>query len=167
MENTNDWEFMKNSVRDVIKGCAEIMEDENGEVGEDHCDLIKAVPVLWRGRKPDWQGSWREFWVRCQCSWVPMIYSKILEKNGNLKMGQKLWKLLGFEPGFLKIGVTAAVLKTDGTSPVSRDDWIIAQTRGSRDKRCGWTNANGRGSSWQVEVLDLRMTSEITEMSGI
>ena len=40
--------------------------------------------------------------------------------KGRLEMGRRLLKLLGSEPGFLRIGETAAVLKGEGTEPVVR-----------------------------------------------
>jgi len=42
--------------------------------------------------------------------------------NGRFEIGRKLLKLLGSEPGFLRIGVTAAVLREEGTIPVAREE---------------------------------------------
>src|SRR4029434_9094334 len=48
-------------------------------------------------------------------------------------MGRRLLKLLGSEPGFLRIGETAAVLRGAGNEPVVREEWMIAAIRGSSD----------------------------------
>lgn len=48
-------------------------------------------------------------------------FSRIFERNGRLEIGQRLLKLLGSEPGFLSIGVTAADLRDDGTEPEVRE----------------------------------------------
>lgn len=42
--------------------------------------------------------------------------------KGRLEMGRRFLKLLGSEPGFLRIGETAAVLKGEGTDPVVREE---------------------------------------------
>ena len=60
----------------------------------------------------------------------------------------------GLAPGFLIIGVTAAVLKANGTSLVLREEWIMAVMRGASEGRQALTRTLGRGSSWQVEGLD-------------
>ena len=62
-------------------------------------------------------------------------------------------KLLGSKPGFLRMGVTAAVLKSEGTVPVESEEWMIAEIRGSKEGREDFTRDVGRGSSWQVEGL--------------
>lgn len=75
------------------------------------------------------------------------IFSSILEMKGRLEIGRRLLKLLGSEPGFFSIGVTAAVLKSVGTIPVEREEWMMADMRGSREERQDLTRAVGRGSS--------------------
>ncbi len=41
--------------------------------------------------------------------------------KGRFEMGRKLSRLLGSAPGFLRIGVIAAILKNDGTIPELRE----------------------------------------------
>lgn len=43
--------------------------------------------------------------------------------------------MLGSEPGFFRIGVTAADLRDDGTEPEVREEWMIAVIRGRREGR--------------------------------
>ena len=74
--------------------------------------------------------------------------------------------MLGSEPGFLRIGETAAVLKGKGTEPVVREEWMIAEMRGSSEGRQDMTRAVGRGSNWHEDRFDLQMRSEIAEGSG-
>ena len=81
-------------------------------------------------------------------------------------MGQRLLKLLGSEPGFLRIGETAAVLKGEGTEPVVREEWMIAAMRGSSGGRQDMTRAVRRGSNWHVDGFDLQMRSKIAEGLG-
>jgi len=42
--------------------------------------------------------------------------------NGKFEIGRKLFRLLGSEPGFLRIGDTVAVLRDEGTIPVVREE---------------------------------------------
>ena len=72
-------------------------------------------------------------------------------------------KSLGSEPCFFKIGVTAAVLKAEGTIPVDSEERIMAEMRGSREERQDLARVVGIGSSRHVEGLDLRMRSDISE----
>ncbi len=48
---------------------------------------------------------------------------------------------------FFKIGVMAAVLKDVGTVPVVREEWMMAEMRGTREGRQALTSCMGRGSS--------------------
>ena len=61
--------------------------------------------------------------------------------KGRLEMGRRLLKSLGSEPGFLRIGETAAVLKCEGTEPVLREEWMMAvimeSSEGRQDKTRG------------------------------
>ncbi len=72
-------------------------------------------------------------------------------------------KSLGSEPGFFRMGLTAADLKGVGTIPEDSEEWIMADMRGSREGRQDLTRTVGRGSSGHVEGLDLVMSSDITE----
>lgn len=81
-------------------------------------------------------------------------------------MGRRLLRLLGSEPGFFNIGVTAADLRDDGTEPDVREEWMMAVIRGSREGREAITREDGRGSSWQVDGLDFRMTSDKSAAEG-
>ena len=56
-------------------------------------------------------------------------------------------------PGFLRMGVTEAVLKVDGTMPDSRDELIMSTMRGHRAGREDFTRVVGMGSREQVEAL--------------
>ena len=55
--------------------------------------------------------------------------------------------MFGSEPGFFNMGVTAAVLKSEGTIPDESEEWIIADMRGSREEEQDLTRVVGRGSS--------------------
>ena len=43
--------------------------------------------------------------------------------------------MLGSEPVFFNIGVTAADLRDGGTEPDDRDEWMMVVIRGSREGR--------------------------------
>lgn len=68
------------------------------------------------------------------------LRSRIFERNGKLEMGRMLLKALGSEPGFLRIGVTAADLSDDGTGPEVREDWVLLALR----RRSWGVNRGGR-----------------------
>ena len=86
--------------------------------------------------------------------------------NGKLEIGRKLLRSVGSAPGFFRMGVIAADFKGAGTVPVVREEWMIAEMRGIREGRQAITRSVGRGSSWQVVGLDLRMRSEMSERVG-
>lgn len=48
-------------------------------------------------------------------------FSRILEIKGRIDMGKKLSRLQGSVQGFLRIGVIATILKSDGTMPALRE----------------------------------------------
>ena len=75
------------------------------------------------------------------------VFSRIWEMKGRFEMGHRLLKLLGSEPGFFRIGVTAATLKGEGKVPVVREEWMMAEMRGRREGRQDLTREVGRGSS--------------------
>lgn len=84
--------------------------------------LMRAVSVLWRGRKPDWNCSYRSLEVRWEWSCEATVFSKTFEINGRFEIGRRLLKLLGSEPDFFSIGVMAAVLNAVGKIPVESDE---------------------------------------------
>ena len=86
--------------------------------------------------------------------------------KGKLEMGRRLLKSLGSEPGFFRMGMTAAVLKEGGTIPVESEEWMMAEMRGSREGRQDLTRGVGRGYSWQVEGLEFRMRLSISDVLG-
>ena len=90
----------------------------------------------------------------------------IFARNGKLEIGRRLLKLLGSEPCFLSIGVTAADLRDDGTEPEVKEECMMAVIRGSREGRQVMTRGVGRGSSWQVDDLDFRMRSDTSAAEG-
>ena len=65
-----------------------------------------------------------------------------LDCNYSLKSFGEKWKvgngtfsrILGSAPCFLRIGVIAAVLKDEGTTPEERDDWMILVIKEDREK---------------------------------
>lgn len=59
---------------------------------------------------------------------------------------------MGSAPGFLSVGVTAAVLRGEGTIPVVREEWVMCVMRGAREGAAALTRTVERGSSWQVRV---------------
>lgn len=69
------------------------------------------------------------------------------------RLERRLLRLLGSAPGFLSIGLTAAVLRGKGTIPVVREEWITCVMRGAREGMVALTKAVGRGSNWQVDDL--------------
>lgn len=81
-------------------------------------------------------------------------------------MGRRLLRLLGLAPGFLSAGVTAAVLRDEGTIPEVREEWVMDVMRGAREGAAALTRTVGRGSSWQVEVFDFFMSWTISETGG-
>lgn len=52
---------------------------------------------------------------------MPLLFPRILERNGWLEMGWRLLEMLGCKLGFFRVGVTAAALKDDGTVPKERE----------------------------------------------
>lgn len=109
--------------------------------------FISAVSVLWEGRKPDWNCSYRLLLVKCEWSCVATIFSRIFERNGRLEIGRKFSKLLGSRPVFFNIGVMAAILREAGTVPVVSEEQMIADMRGSKEGRHALTKTVGMGSS--------------------
>ena len=86
--------------------------------------------------------------------------------KGRLEIGRKLLKLEGSAPAFFRIGVMAAVFNDVGTVPVVREEWMMAEMRGTREGRQALTSCVWRGCSWQVDGLDFRMSSVISERVG-
>ena len=86
--------------------------------------------------------------------------------KGRLDMGRKLLKLEGSAPGFFRIGVMAAALKDVGTVPVVREEWMMAEMRGTSEGEQALTSCVGRGSSWQVDGLDFCISSVISGREG-
>ena len=81
-------------------------------------------------------------------------------------MGWRLLRLLGSAPGFLSIGVTAAVLRGEGTIPVVREEWIMCVMRGAKEGTVALTRAVGRGSNWQVDDLDFLIRPVVSKTEG-
>ena len=54
--------------------------------------LMRAVSVLWWGRKPDWNFSKRLLWERWEWSCDATVFSRILDRKGRLEMGRRLLK---------------------------------------------------------------------------
>lgn len=75
------------------------------------------------------------------------VFSRILDMKGRSEIGRKLLRLEGSAPGFVSIGVIAAVLKDVGTVTVVREEWMMAEMRGTREGREALTRTVGRGSS--------------------
>lgn len=57
-------------------------------------------------------------------------------------------KSFGSRPGFFRIGVTAAILRDEGTVPEMREEWIMSVMRGDREGREVLIRGVGRGSSF-------------------
>ena len=72
----------------------------------------------------------------------------ILEINGRLEIGQKLFSSLGSRLGFLRRGKMTALLKTWGNKPELRDELISAVSDGKRqavfpaEVEWGWGREN-------------------------
>ena len=64
------------------------------------------------------------------------------------------------------MGLTAADWQSVGTIPVDSEERMMVDMRGSREGRRDLTRTVGRGSSWQVDGLDLVIKSEIIEGQG-
>lgn len=69
-------------------------------------------------------------------------------------------------PGFLSIGVTAAILRGEGTIPVEREECIMSVMRGAREGAMALTREVGWGSTCQVEGLDFLIRSVVSETDG-
>lgn len=54
---------------------------------------------------------------------------------------------MGSEPGFFHVGVTAAGLKTVGTTGVVSEEWMIAEMKVRREERGALTKSVEKGSS--------------------
>lgn len=55
--------------------------------------------------------------------------------------------MLGSEPGFLRMGITAADLRAEGTIPEVREECMIAVIREDREGKQTFTRMVGRGSN--------------------
>lgn len=119
--------------------------------------------MQWWGQRPDWNLSYR-LWVKCKWGWV--VFSIISKWMVDWKSYESYWNWLNLNLVFCKIGVTDAVLKSVGTIPEVSEEWMMADIRGSREGRQDSTSVVGRGSSWHVEGLDLRMRAEMSEEVG-
>ncbi len=83
--------------------------------------LKRAVSVLWRGLKPDWNFSKILNSSRNDLSWLRTTLSNIFDKKGSLDIGLKLDKIEASKLFFFRSGWTMACLKTAGTHPELRD----------------------------------------------
>ena len=128
--------------------------------------LMRAVSVLWWGRKPDWNFSKRLLWERWEWSCDATVFSRILDRNGRLEMGRRLLKSCGSAFGFLRMGEMAADFKDEGNIPEEREEWMMVVMSGAREGRHALTRAEGRGSRWQVEGLDLEIREATSVMEG-
>lgn len=57
----------------------------------------------------------------------------IFLRNGKLDIGRRLLKSVGSGPGFMRTGVTAAVLRNDGTIPEVRKELKNSVINGLRE----------------------------------
>ncbi len=128
--------------------------------------LIRAVSVLWWGRKPDWNCSYKLLLERCSWIWIAIHFSIILEINGKFEIGRKWSKLNGSDSDFLSMGVILADLKNDGTEPETSEAWTILVINGNKAGKHAFTKGVGRGSNWQVEDLNLFIRPTISEAVG-
>ncbi|MEQ2185859.1 hypothetical protein GOODEAATRI_022493 [Goodea atripinnis] len=82
--------------------------------------------------------------------------------NGRFERRRKLLRLLESKPCFFSIGVTAAVLRAEGTTPVVREECIMSVIKGDKEGRVTLTRIVGRGSNWQVEDFDFLINLEMS-----
>lgn len=75
--------------------------------------------------------------------------------------------MLGTEPVFFWYRVTAEVLNAKDTIPVESAERIMADIRGSKDKREDLTREVGRGSSSHIEGFDLNPIYNGTEVEDL
>ena len=68
-------------------------------------------------------------------------------------MGQKLLKISGLSPGFLRMGVTAPSLSVWGTEPGLKEELMISMRSEEIAVRQSLTRLDGMGSRTQVELL--------------
>ena len=67
--------------------------------------------------------------------------------EGQIRDGTEVIKVGRICTGFFRIGVIASVLNDEGTIPVVREEWMMAEMRGAREGRQDLTRTVGRGSS--------------------
>ena len=82
----------------------------------------------------------------------------ILEINGRLEIGRKLFSSLGSRLGFLRRGKMTALLKTWGNKPELRDELVSAVREGRRQSSNSNRSGVGMGSREQVLGADFMIT---------
>ena len=105
---------------------------------------------VWRWRRStviclyaDWQTSRRLFLDRWDSSCARTTFSRILERNGRLETGLKLFKPFISSPGFLSRGLTMADLKQPWTMLVAREVYMILVVMGTRTSSTVWWGVLG------------------------
>lgn len=80
-------------------------------------------------------------------------FSRILEINDHLEIGLKFPGSLGSRLFFFNSGCTTACLKPDGTTPVYKEQFTIANTIGERTSKTSLKRRKGIISKGQQEGL--------------
>ena len=150
-----------------VKSCREVQEDQNTDVARIHSDeeivgdldessfCAMACPETRLKRFIELVVGLVLLELGCNCPFQDFA-------QGRLEIGWYLCKSSGSRPGFLKMGVTEAVLKMDITMPDSRDELIMSRVA-HRAGREDFTSVVGMGSRKQVEALawETNLTTEI------
>lgn len=95
----------------------------------------------------DWNLPRRSLSLEKRDDLVRITFSKILDKNGSLEMGWKLFKSVTSRPGFLIKGETTACLKQDGTQPWVKELFTIESILVSMVSNKSFKTCGGTGSS--------------------
>lgn len=90
-----------------------------------------------------------------------------MDKKGRFDIGWKLLKSFDCRPGFFIIGIIIAFFKAVETEPEVREKWIISVIKEEREGRQSLTKWGVRGSSFQVEDLELWFRETISLVEGI
>ena len=157
---------MVHSVNAVLRSSRTRMlgDPESAAINRSLVTLIRAVSVLCASRKSDWKTSYRLLSERCDWNCEATTFSRTLARNGRLEIGLELERSCWSRFGFFNSGVTTAVLKWTGTSPVCSDLLISVVRNWTRVVEQAFNIGVGIGSREQLVGLELLMMARSADV---